>query len=74
MGSTYRFFQNIVPGKDNRPVAPLPVHHNAVDIGKLRRVESRRPELALLQHQQPETVLQVGGLELGRPQRVEALA
>ena len=74
MVSTYRFFQNIVPRKNNGSVAPLPVHHHAIDVGQLGRVEPRRPELALLQHQQPQPVLEVGRLQLGRAEILEALS
>jgi hypothetical protein len=70
---TYRFFQDVIPGEDDGPVAALPVHHHAVDVRQLCRVEARRPKFALLQHQQTQAVLQVGGPQLGRPEAVQRL-
>ena len=62
---THRLLEDVISGQDDGPVAPLSVHHQTPHIRQLGAVEPGWPELALLENQQPQTVLEVSSLEGG---------
>ena len=70
---THRLLEDVVSGQDDGSVPPLPVHHQAPHVRQLGAVEPRGPELAFLEDQQPQPVLEVRGLEGGGAERLVML-
>ena len=62
---THRLLEDVISGQDDGPVASLSVHHQAPHIRQLGAVEPGWPELALLEDEQPQPVLEVSSLEGG---------
>ena len=70
---TYRFLEYVISGQNDGSISPLSIHDYSVNIGKFCWIQSCWPELALLEDQHPQTILEVTWGQLSWPQRLKNL-